>query len=172
LRSAGFQKIAKIATRRGSIDTFLDFLRFDSGTTLATPAAVNRSLRERSFELSKLVLKLYPALAASGPEMAIVARELLRSVASIGANLEEGAAPSSRRDMAARHAIALRESREAHYWSRLGATDPRHSVRLAPVVQETGEFVAMLTVSVRKLRTVVVTSLVIIIAALLLSSRL
>jgi hypothetical protein len=40
------------------------------------------------------------------------------------------------------------------------------------VVQETGEFVAMLTVSVRKLRTVVVTSLVIIIAALLLSSRL
>jgi len=54
--------------------------------------------------------------------------------------------------MAAKYAIALRESRESNYWSRLGATDPRWAADLGPIVQETREFAAMLTVSVRKLR--------------------
>ena len=66
--------------------------------------------------------------------------------------LEEGAVSNSRRDMAAKYAIALREAREANYWARLGATDPRWTEALAPIVQETHEFVAMLTTAVRKLR--------------------
>lgn len=44
------------------------------------------------------------------------------------------------------------EAREANYWARLAATDPVWAEQLGPIIDETREFVAMLTVSVRKLR--------------------
>jgi four helix bundle protein len=127
----------------------------------AQPAGMgesSRDLRVRAFRLSVRVYRLYSRLAASGPEVAFVARQLLRSVTSIGANLEEGAAASSRRDMAAKHSISLREAREANYWARIGATDPRWTADLTPIVEETNEFVAMLTASVKKLRRPATTS--------------
>jgi four helix bundle protein len=111
-----------------------------------------QDLAARAFALSERVFKLYPRLAAVSPAHAHLAHQLLRSVTAIGALLEEGLVANSRRDMAAKYAIALRESRESNYWSRLGATDPRWAAELGPIAQETSEFVAMLTVSVRKLR--------------------
>jgi four helix bundle protein len=111
-----------------------------------------QDLNARAFKLAARVFKLFPQLAAAGSGHAYIARQLLRATASIGANLEEGSAASSRRDMAQKYSIALRESREGKYWSRLLATDPAWSSTLVAVIQETSEFVAMLTVSVRKLR--------------------
>ena len=111
-----------------------------------------RELRARAFQMAIVVFRLYPRLAAAGPGHAFIARQLLRAATSIGANLEEGTAPSSRRDMAAKHAIALREAREANFWARIAATDRKWATELDPIVRETGEFVAMLTVSVKKLR--------------------
>ncbi len=111
-----------------------------------------RDFTERSFRLAADVFRLYPKLSAAGPGHAFIARQLLKAATSIGAQLEEGAAASSRRDMAAKYGIALREAREANFWARLGATDPRWSANLAPIIQETREFVAMLTTAVKKLR--------------------
>jgi four helix bundle protein len=111
-----------------------------------------QDLQARAFALAVRVFKLYPRLAAESPAHAHVARQLLRSVTAIGALLEEGLVANSRRDMAAKYAIALREARESNYWSRLVATDESWAAELSPVTQETKEFVAMLTVSVRKLR--------------------
>ena len=115
-------------------------------------ATSRQDLNARAFKLAVLVFKLFPQLAAAGPGHAYVARQLLRAVTSIGANLEEGTAASSRRDMASKYSIALREAREGKYWSRLVATDPRWATAVEPVTAETSEFVAMLTVSVKKLR--------------------
>lgn len=111
-----------------------------------------QDLNARAFKLSARVFKLFPKLAAAGAGHAYIARQLLRATASIGANLEEGSAASSRRDMAEKHAISLREAREGKYWSRLLATDAAWANSLEQITQETGEFVAMLTVSVKKLR--------------------
>jgi four helix bundle protein len=86
------------------------------------------------------------------PVHAHMALQLFRAVTGIGALLEEGVIANSRRDMAAKYAIALREARESNFWSRLIARDPNWTGEVAPVIQETKEFVAMLTVSVRKLR--------------------
>jgi four helix bundle protein len=109
-------------------------------------------LRDRAFRLAERVFRLYPKLVKCGTGHAWLARELLKAAGSIGANLEEGSAPSSRRDMAAKYGISLRESREGYFWSRLIATDRRWSTELQPVIQEMREFVAMLTVAVKKLR--------------------
>jgi four helix bundle protein len=81
-----------------------------------------------------------------------MALQLVRAATGIGALLEEGVVANSRRDMAAKYAIALRESRESRYWLRLFSRIPEWTHELAPLVQESTEFVAMLTVSVRKLR--------------------
>jgi four helix bundle protein len=111
-----------------------------------------QDLKARAFALATRVFKLYSKLAADSPAHAHIASQLLRATTAIGALLEEGEVANGRRDMAAKYAIALREAREANYWARLGATDPKWSEPLAPIIQETGEFIAMLTVSVRKLR--------------------
>jgi four helix bundle protein len=116
------------------------------------PATTRQDLRGRAFALAAQTFRLYPRLAGTGVGHALIARQLLRAIASVGAQLEEGAAASSRRDMAAKYAIALREAREANYWARLAATDHRWTTELQPIVQETSEFVAMLTVSVKRLR--------------------
>jgi four helix bundle protein len=114
--------------------------------------AQRQDLKERAFRLVSRVFKMFPELAATSVAHAYVARQLLSATASIGANLEEGVAASSRRDMASKYSIALRESREAKYWSRLLAVDPKWTARATPITQETDEFIAMLTVSVKKLR--------------------
>ena len=86
-----------------------------------------QDLAARAFALAERVFKLYPRLAAASPAHAHVAHQLLRAVTAIGALLEEGMVANSRRDMALKYAIALRESRESNYWSRLVATDGKWS---------------------------------------------
>jgi len=71
---------------------------------------------------------------------------------SVGANLEEAKAASSRRDKRAKTAIALRESRESKYWLRIAiAKGLGHRTQRDWLFREADEFVAMLTVAVRKL---------------------
>jgi four helix bundle protein len=114
--------------------------------------AVRQDLCGRAFRFAGASLTFCDRLSRLGPTQAHIADQLFQSAASIGANLEEGVVANSRRDMAAKYAIALREAREARYWLRLLATRPEHAREAAPLVQEATEFVAMLTVSVRKLR--------------------
>jgi four helix bundle protein len=70
------------------------------------------------------------------------------------ANLEEAKSAYSRRDLAAKYTVALRESRECHDWLRLVKADqPKVSAATDPLIDETEQFVAMLTTAVIKLST-------------------
>ena len=113
---------------------------------------MRQDLCERAFQFAAAVLSRYSRLAATGSAQAHMTEQLFRSVSAIGANLEEGRVANSRRDMGSKYAIALREAREARHWLRLLATQPAWTEELAPPVNECSEFVAMLTVSVRRLR--------------------
>ena len=81
-----------------------------------------------------------------------MALEMFRSGTAIGASIEEGQVANSRRDMAAKYAIALREAREAEYWLKLLSQEAVLESEAKRLANEASEFVAMLTVSVRKLR--------------------
>jgi four helix bundle protein len=48
-----------------------------------------------------------------------LAKQLLRSGTSIGANIEEASAGQSRKDFLAKMAVASKEARETRYWLRL-----------------------------------------------------
>ena len=81
---------------------------------------LSQDIRDRTFRLAcdvaTLVLKL-----DWGQRLRSIADQLLRSATSVGANLEEAKAASSKREFLRYVQISLRESREARYWLRICA---------------------------------------------------
>jgi four helix bundle protein len=110
-------------------------------------------LKERSFQFGLAVLKLHARIASLGPHFADIARQLARASSSIGAHLQEADVAASRRDMALKQAVGLREAKESRHWIRMLIAAEVLVAELTPLYQESGEIVAMLTASVKKLRT-------------------
>ncbi|MGH9815540.1 MAG: four helix bundle protein [Candidatus Acidiferrales bacterium] len=78
---------------------------------------------------------------------------LLRAGTSIGANVEEARAGQSRPDFINKNAIALEETREAHYWLRLFVASEEVPVDMVSALRdEAGELMRILgvVVSARK----------------------
>jgi len=71
----------------------------------------------KSFNFSLDILQLYKVLVKQNEY--IISKQLLRCSTSIGANIEEAGAASSRKDFALKMSIASKEAREARYWIRL-----------------------------------------------------
>jgi four helix bundle protein len=71
----------------------------------------------KSFNFSLSVLQLFKMLVKQNEF--IISKQLLRCATSIGANVEEAGAASSRKDFALKMSIASKEAREARYWLRL-----------------------------------------------------
>lgn len=77
-------------------------------------------ITERTFDFSLRIIKLCQFLNKKYvAENNILAKQLLRSGISIGANVEEAQAGQSRKDFINKMAIALKEARETNYWLRL-----------------------------------------------------
>jgi four helix bundle protein len=85
---------------------------------MASPESEQRDLEERFFAFALRVVRLCQKLDQK-PVGRTLARQVLRSGTSIGANYQEGQAGQSRADFISKCAIALKEARETHYWLRL-----------------------------------------------------
>jgi four helix bundle protein len=110
-------------------------------------------IRARAFRFACRTLELSETLYRIGGVARLVAPQLLRSGASVGANLEEAYAGQSKADFIAKTCIALKEAREASYWRRL--VDTRKllpNVDLNPDIQEADEIIAILTTIVKRAR--------------------
>ncbi len=111
------------------------------------------SFQTRSFRFALEILKLFRALTRSSDVSRHFAYQMLKAGTAIGANVEEAKSASSRRDMAAKYAIGLREARECHYWLRLIKADqPQFGGSINDLLEESNELIAVLTPTVRKLR--------------------
>jgi four helix bundle protein len=73
---------------------------------------------ERTFRFALRVVEVYRYLVAEKKEF-VLSKQLLRAGTSIGANVAEAQAAQSRKDFAAKMAIASKEARETLYWIRL-----------------------------------------------------
>jgi four helix bundle protein len=110
------------------------------------------SFQSRSFRFACAIVRLYLRLAARPSFPMHLARQLLRSGTSVGANLEEAKAGQTRRDMAAKFSIALKEARETRFWLRLmEATELVAPALIADLMLESQELIAVLTAARRKL---------------------
>jgi len=111
------------------------------------------SFRERSSRFSLEILRHYRHLTRATDVPRHLATQMLRAGTAIGANLEEAKSAYSRRDLAAKNAIALREARECHYWLRLIRADqPQLTGHLTPLLAECDQLIAVLAAAVRTLR--------------------
>jgi four helix bundle protein len=94
------------------------------------------------------------ALARTPGPARQIAHQLFDAGSSIGANLEEAKASYSRRELASKNAISLKESRESKYWLKIATAKSLGKKDLREwLLKEADEFVAMLTVGVRRLQT-------------------
>lgn len=72
----------------------------------------------KSYEFSLQIIKLYK-LMIEKKNVFELAKQILRSGTSIGANVEEAIGAQSKKDFFAKISVAYKESRETQYWIRL-----------------------------------------------------
>jgi four helix bundle protein len=75
-------------------------------------------LVNKAFDFSLLIIDLYRYLLEEKHEY-IMAKQLLRSSTSIGANINESLAAQSKKDFISKMSIALKEAYESRYWLKL-----------------------------------------------------
>jgi four helix bundle protein len=108
-------------------------------------------VRSQSFAFSLEVIRLYKQLGSYREY--VVAKQLLRSGTSIGANIEEAAAAESRRDFLHKMNIALKEARETHYWLRLlNESDLTPDLDVTAQLNQANDLIRLLTAIVKTTR--------------------
>jgi four helix bundle protein len=80
--------------------------------------AKRNAVQEKSYAFALDVVRLVKQFRRQAREYEL-SGQLIRAATSIGANVEEAIAGQSRRDFAAKMAIASKEARETRYWLRL-----------------------------------------------------
>lgn len=122
---------------------------------MRTEGDPKRDLPGRTFEFARRIVKLCQTLDQTPGVSRTLAKQLLRSASSIGANVEEGQGSQSKADFTAKYYIACKEARETHYWLRLlAATEIVAAERLTVLIDEANQLVAILTTIVKKTRKV------------------
>ncbi len=77
----------------------------------------NSIIKQKSYDFALRIIKLHQFLREQ--KHFEIAAQLVKSATSIGANVEEALAGQSKKDFAAKMAIASKEARETNYWLRL-----------------------------------------------------
>ena len=109
-------------------------------------------IKTRTFEYAKRVVTLYRAIQISKDGAAVViGKQFLRSGTSIGANVVEAYSAESKRDFVHKYGVALKETRESHYWLQLLAqSGPIPNAQFIPLIKETNEIIAIITAIIKK----------------------
>jgi four helix bundle protein len=109
--------------------------------------------RERAFRFALRLFDYCEELARLPGPRRRIANQLFDAGTSIGANLAESRSAHSRKELAAKTAISLKESHETKYWLRIADAKALGDKREREwLLGETDEFCAMLTVSVKRLQ--------------------
>lgn len=111
-----------------------------------------RDISERAFAFSLRILKVVRALPRDAAGQAI-ARQIVRSGTSVGANIEEAQGAQSKAEFSRRMRIAKSEAFETRYWLRLIAGSGLLPNRLlAQLIAESDELVRILVTIVKRSR--------------------
>lgn len=116
------------------------------------PGRPRRDIADRTFAFAKRIIAVVRSMPKDVASAAI-ARQLIRSGTSVGANVEEAEAAHSKAEFIQKINIARKEARESLYWLRLvGETNMVRASRLKDLTAEADEIVKILTAIVRKSR--------------------
>lgn len=102
---------------------------------------------DKSFAFALEVVALYQRLTEQ--REFVLAKQLLRSGTSIGANVEEAQAGQSHADFTAKMSVALKEARESRYWLRLLHQSQLVQLDFRPALANAEEVLRILTAIVK-----------------------
>lgn len=106
-----------------------------------------KDIRERTLQYAVQAIRLYQRLQ-EGRDSAgwVIGKQFLRSVTSIGANIEEAQSGESRADFVHKYSIAQKEARETLYWLKLmREAQLLQKELLDDSINETDELIAIIT---------------------------
>ncbi len=105
-------------------------------------------LRNKSFDFSKRIIKLYKYLIDDKKEF-VLSKQLLRSGTSIGANIREARYAQSKKDFISKMSIALKEASESEYWIELLKDEYLTEKETNSIIENLIEIIKMLTTSIK-----------------------
>lgn len=105
-------------------------------------------IKDRTFTFAAEVVRFCDPLDSRRGAVRTLARQLLRSGTSIGANVEEAQAGQSRADFISKYNIALKEARETIYWLRLLKTTALCIEAQPEVLRDEAEQIARVIASI------------------------
>lgn len=110
-------------------------------------------INQRAFKFAVITISLCRSLPKDEVNRILI-NQVIRSVTSIGANLEEATGAHTRAEFINSTNISRREARETHYWLKMIYEVNNQSVKnkLEKILVESNEIVSILTVSVKKLQ--------------------
>ena len=107
------------------------------------------TVEQKSFQFAVRIVRLYKYLRSVKKEF-VLAKQLLRSGTSIGANVAEAQQAQSRADFISKMNIALKETAETNYWLRLlHATEYLNDQEFQSVFEDCNEVGKMLTAIIK-----------------------
>jgi four helix bundle protein len=112
----------------------------------------NSDLRQRTKQFALRIIRLYKALPKT-VEAQVIAKQILRSGTSVGAQYREGTRSRSTAEFISKLESASQELEETMYWIELlieSGTVP--SSKLEPLQSEANELMAILVASVKKVK--------------------
>lgn len=104
-------------------------------------------IMDSSFKFSLKIIDLYKRLLKE--KEYIISKQLLRSSTSIGANIFEASAASSKKDFAYKMTIASKEARESYYWLKLLSESNLISFDITEYIDEIKNIIYILTAIVK-----------------------
>jgi four helix bundle protein len=111
-----------------------------------------RDLRERTMQYAKRIVRMFSALPQNTLAQTL-GKQVLRSGTSVGANYREADSGRSKAEFIAKMGDCLKALSETEYWLELMAAEEiLSSDRLAPLIQETRELIAIFTTIIKKSR--------------------
>jgi four helix bundle protein len=111
-----------------------------------------KDLRERTMEYAIRIVRMFSALPKNTLAQTL-GKQVLRSGTSVGANYREADCGRSKPEFIAKMGDCLKELSETEYWLELIASERiLPSDRLAPLVEETRELIAIFTTIIKKAR--------------------
>jgi four helix bundle protein len=106
-------------------------------------------LKTKSYDFALRILKLHRHLIQESKEF-VLAKQVLRSGTSVGANIEEANQAQSPQDFIHKLSIALKEASETNYWLRLLRDGDILDAKLAnSILGDCEEIQRMLTASIK-----------------------
>ena len=100
-------------------------------------------IQDKTFQFSLNIIQLYVKMKEKNEYT--LGKQLLRSATSIGANVEEAIAASSKKDFLNKIYISLKEARETRYWLKLLDESDLMDVDYSYYLSEINEIINILT---------------------------